>query len=653
MTTKLSPKRVIGKVAPIAGEGARGYLRRVAAYWRYGDMALLLALAGAREGAVDRPESAEKIAFALRLGVNEWQSMANSRLVEEGEPGLILFSGKPIGYGQFTAFHPRVCIECLRERLVEWKTWELMLMTSCASHGCKLIDACPKCAKTLRRNQAKIYLCSCGHDLRESKCEPADTASVALAVAIERAIGKSADYRSFLDIDAGFPTPLKDLELDQLLQLTYFLGRVTKDNNLGRSCYSFRRAALVESNAIVAKAGSLLADWPRNFVSFLNLKLQAFDWEQTSKVTEVYPVFYRGLYGKFSSSSFEFVRSAFEQFMLENWKGEAGGNSKWLSPASRSKLEWHPLFVAAREVGSGTVRRLLKSGELDVVFPRNGKGNSHRISAKSLNEWQHKRQSLITQAGLIRLLGLSRISVLSLVDAGLIRYAPSVHSARESFMLADGLQMLEAFGRRNPPLASVWDKTKSITIHEARKTILIRPERLACVFLAIIDDKLFPVAKTEMYSGIGGFIFSIADLQIHCHPADPSGKPVQYLNYSQSAQYLGIQSSALSCLLETGHLRPDGEGVRQKFRELLIPITQLEAFSKRYVAVAAIAKRLKMSSKVLLNQLKKRAIPVSAIAAKDGVRHLFVPRLVADKLEVPREPLSVAIGRKGERDLAA
>lgn len=73
-------ERVMKRVDPKPGESPRGYIRRVAREFYYGDPKWITTLANLREDDVDRSDCAEQLAYVLRLDAGEWRRIAYKRV---------------------------------------------------------------------------------------------------------------------------------------------------------------------------------------------------------------------------------------------------------------------------------------------------------------------------------------------------------------------------------------------------------------------------------------------------------------------------------------------------------------------------------------------------------------------------------------------
>lgn len=93
-----------------------------------------------------------------------------------------------------------VCPSCLKDAQFLKKTWLLKLVSTCSSHGCLLIDSCPKCNRQLDWNRPAPHLCRCEFDLREIS---AIQGNISVAKSVDIAIS-SQDMSTLVQMAENF-----------------------------------------------------------------------------------------------------------------------------------------------------------------------------------------------------------------------------------------------------------------------------------------------------------------------------------------------------------------------------------------------------------------------------------------------------------------
>jgi hypothetical protein len=206
------------------------------------------------------------------------------------------------------------------------------------------------------------------------------------------------------------------------------------------------------------------------------------------------------------------------------------------------KRDWCSLTEAIELIPMALLKRLLENGEIESSISFGIRGHIYyRIKRKSLQDWKSKNESeFISFIELGRVLGISEHQLSRLIKIGIIRKI-STHSYKQpSYIRQDALRLLDSLEKGNPPVTTVWDKTRYQTLSEARRSLLLSPERFSSVLMAIIDGRLSPVGRIPSIAGVLGYIFSNIELQMHSHVCATTSNSDINLKQDQAARFLGI-----------------------------------------------------------------------------------------------------------------
>jgi hypothetical protein len=636
--------RVIGRISVTPWEGPRGYLRRVARWWRYSSLLFILALANVRWKDIDSDGSSQRLAATLRLSISEWESIAYRR----ADPHKIWFSNHLISCRHLTYRYPRLCIECLRERYIEKCTWELDSLTVCPIHGSYLVDRCPRCGDRLSPECADVHVCRCGYDILASTPTEADLASTLLCSLIESNIYSNCQ-RSIDLATLGFPRELFDLTLEELLRLVRILGNYNIDGQLTHKLLRLKRTDPNAAQHATRDAAWVLTNWPDNFHLMLqHTQSKALESNTISGALTTFGGFYACLYDNLPDVHFNFLRDNFEQFMKAAWIGETRAHPRWLrGRLSRHDLEWCPLGDAISILGRTRLKQLIEQGKVrGVIREKRGRSNG-RISKTSLDQWKSKGKTSLNQRKIkdpsaenrmeiARRLDLSPKTVMRIAQTGMIRRSSEgVHA----FVREDALDIFRAFERNPVPEVSHCKTGSEIPLRRAMHDLLKPVERLTSFFLSILDGRIAPVARIAGSSGIGGYVFSRLELLIASRvksKEDLGGGT--YLSANNAAKFLSVCGYVITALINAGHLVGISTQTLKQYSEFLIPFDTLQVFDRRYVSLGALARRLEVPAKSLWFDLREKAVPFLSVPLNAGRGNaLFVPREIADQI---REPLA-------------
>jgi hypothetical protein len=148
----------------------------------------------------------------------------------------------------------------------------------------------------------------------------------------------------------------------------------------------------------------------------------------------------------------------------------------------------------------------------------------------------------------------------------------STYSYRQpSYIRQDALRLLDSLEKGNPPVMTVWDKTRYQTLSEARRSLLLSPERFSSVVMAILKGRLSPVGRTPSIAGILGYIFSNIELQMHSHTCVTTSNSDTNLNQGQAARFLGIPRNKFCSLVASGMLPFTSQKAANGFQEFIFP----------------------------------------------------------------------------------
>lgn len=314
-----------------------------------------------------------------------------------------LVFGSPVRRYFINAKMPKVCPDCLREGGYCRKIWELIPVTACPSHRRTLLDECPGCRGRITWVRRSVSVCPCGYDWREATPSPVEDSGLHAVLRIHRLCGLSSgeDFSG-----AGTKeTPADGLDLEHYLYALSFIagqheGALDATGRLfAKSRRRDRRNA--ELHGAFAGAAAVLEDWPVNFESFL-------DWRRTrlndsGSLTGLHKDFgslYPGLYFNLSQPPFDFMRRAFEDYVLSRWSGGYAGVIGRRKGAVLSGKRYVSKVEARNRlrVDAAYIDGLIAAGKLEAVVRMRGKKRMYLIERASLERLELElRESLVAE----------------------------------------------------------------------------------------------------------------------------------------------------------------------------------------------------------------------------------------------------------------
>jgi len=638
------------RVGAFRWESPRGYLCRVASAHGYDSPQWLAHLAGflRATAGLDREDHGPLIAHVLRLELEEWLAMSYRPVQGAGRFAQRMFCGRMVRADQFNYRRPRICPNCLGERPIWWAVWDLGLVAACPSHRCLLINQCPACGKDLAWRRPAVERCRCGADLRGVTGEAANPDLIAISTLIYHAAGFSPSTAAERELDDHyFPPELRRLALGSLLRLIRFLGLMGEDEKLRRKQRPFRRTDLITAIQASRAATAALKEWPRPFRQALRAMVpERVENSAVLKLGTVFENFYRHLFHVLPRNEFGFLHEAFEAFVVEEWKGLVRGQQRRLSIGTREKSMWISATRAEKRarIISKRLEDLVRQGKLEGMFSKPPRGRKHTecwIKRASLDQWIVTRDAeaaqYMSRPEAKRTLGLHHITVLRVAQAGLIRHVQGlepkfplgVHFIRE-----DVTRIKQAFEKHAVPVMEYSKPGELIALRHAMGNYLGRDSGLATVIRAVVDGELVPVAYTNRFRGITGYLFSSDQPRRYRTVRGIEAHPEGFLNYREAAAVLGVKTPVIRGLVAQGIL---SAAARYRFGlSKLVPAGDVQRFAEQYVATTVLAKRFNLNSWSFIRCLKQLGTPLLAVPISDAGRKpaLFLLKKVAAEVRI-------------------
>jgi hypothetical protein len=496
-----------------------------------------------------------------------------------------------------------------------------------------------------------VERCRCGTDLRIGAAEAASPDLVALNTLIYRAAVFSPGAAAELELgDCHFPLKVAQLGLEPLLRLIRFLGLLGGQASVRGKQRPLHWTDLLTAIEAGQTAAAALKDWPQSWCKVLRrIALEKTQNAAKLSLGESFGNFYRHLFYALPRSDFGFLHEGFDTFVVEDWKGVVRRGCRTLSAGTREKSMWISAQQAAKKahLNSTRVVELVRHRKLDGIFHKVRQRRQHTecwIKRASLDQWITARDADLAQymsrPEAQQTLGLHGLTILRIAEAGLIRYVQgSERYFRPGFyfLRADISKIKSGFERHAVP-AREFSKAGKLTALRYALIYLRCASGLPAVIRAVVDGALAPIAHTNQFPGITGYLFPSERLRKYRCVAGVQTPPEGFLNYSEAASRLGWTSAdVIAGLVAQGVLgasagHPNG-------RSKLVPASEIQRFSSKYIAVKSLAGHLDVTRDWLRSHLRRSGTPILAVPVGAGRRALFLPREVAAevRLTAPNE----------------
>jgi hypothetical protein len=387
-----------------------------------------------------------------------------------------------------------------------------------------LLNQCPACKSNLGWQRPAICECRCGIDLRDFATEHADKDLVAINTVIYHAAAFPLADEAKYDLAAyNFAAEMLKLRLGSLLRLVLWGGSIEK----GRLCskQKVEPRNLDAATEICRAAVTTLRDWPVPFLEALrNMLPPHSDNPDTLKFGRIFGAFYRYLYQDFPRREFGFLLNVFERLVIEDWKGFIRGGHhrpRYFSRAVLQNSRWVTVSEAAK-LASVSCRRILdciRRGQIENMLLTRPDGAKY-IKRESMERWIATRNleiahymSLSEAKGI---LGLSRRSIITLGQAGLIHYVKGydhLFASGYHFLRDDVMKIVRSFDKYSVPWRKYTYAGKLIALGDA--VIYFGHDVLPDLIRAVGAGELVPVAYAKLSHGISGYLFPTEKLETY------------------------------------------------------------------------------------------------------------------------------------------
>ena len=317
--------------------------------------------------------------------------------------------------------HPKICTACLREKSYVRRIWELAPVTTCPVHKCLLLDECPNCGKRISWTRPSVSYCTCDIDWRKYEATPLVDSELRVSRQIHLycnlQLSKSAVGREITS------NPLFNLKLNDFLSALFFVASQyaglmdTKGKHLAPSMRSSK------IHILLCNAWSVFENWPNNYFGFLDWRrTQVTSSESVRGLQRDFGEYKSALYKQLASSQLDFLRVAFEEYLIAHWDGGYTSHLKRLNEAARHNGK----YVSRREakellkVGVKSMDNLIAVGQIEAIVRKQGNARLILIERDSLHMFKRELDQSLYLKQVQALLGISHKRVLELVHHGLL-----------------------------------------------------------------------------------------------------------------------------------------------------------------------------------------------------------------------------------------
>lgn len=504
----------------------------------------------------------------------------------------------------------RWCPSCIVQAGWMRPIWRLKVATICTIHRTRLVQTCSECSSFPSLQEILHGACKCGRRFAETSIQAART-ELQIASALSDSLNGVVTL-NLGETEAKLVTP-------QLVRLICYTGQFIKGPLLRRPGKIRELEDISVAAELVAGTAKLLADWPSAFWTCLESFVDVAPAD--ASVRRVFGALYHVLYQDLRDPPFQFLRDAFELFLLEHWRGELCGRHRLFNLQTIQDHRHQGLARVARASGMGskTLRRMVHQDRFSANhFNFSAKRQLITIDREALARMLPDETAYLDLRSTAHLFGLKRSRLRQLIAHGAILADAKPDLARSNRWHLQRSEVLGLLGELRQGSVSIHADEKVVTLNQALRYWRISATEFGALIRATKQQKIeydFPSMNrlTEL---------RFRERDLHAWLRDMREATTAWVSISRAAELLGLKEQVVYELVARNFLvaeviAKNGHAIRR------IALPSLQQFDQTFIGVAALAKRKKTSSRALLRQIAIRPVTGPEI---DGARKYFFRR---------------------------
>lgn len=412
---------------------------------------------------------------------------------------------------------PKVCPQCLLEYGYCNRIWDCSLVTVCPIHRSLLVDICPRCKKRIGFARNKVSICPCGFDWRRRAQRQVSRGELVLSRQVYYLCG--ALPKQHISVKATGKNPLYDLSLRDLAVAVTFIAGLYESVSWAvgqptRSTKWFNK----DLHRLYPHAFMTFENWPNNLYHFLEeqaagvSKFNSRDGRLDTILSRAFYSFYKGLYKKMPGKQYDFIRSAFAEYLTARWRKHYARSSKLLTGSDALEGKAYTSVTEARRllrINHKLLFDLVRNGEIEFAIRNQGEELLYLLRLSDVERVKSAFELSVPASAVAAELGVSRTVVCQLGRAGYLqlRLRPAV----------DGYKSLRfdrsAAGKLLSKVSSRVKKVGKLSFQEtynfSAACQLTKPLGItvAMFIKAVVDGEVHPCAEISVLKGLLRFVF--------------------------------------------------------------------------------------------------------------------------------------------------
>lgn len=628
----IKKERLLKTVTPHSDESLMGYILRLTEINDYDTPSWILQLAELGPFLISDASFAFKsslnlLPFSKLTGGVEVEKLAALKY-EPTDPSREKYSsclvfGIPIPKCIIRLSRPKICPGCLRDFGYPRRIWELTPVTACPIHKCLLLQECPNCARPFSWLRNKVSRCRCGCEWRDCSSALVDDSALKVTRHIHDCChlptGEEKDRSRLADA-----SPLNEVDLQYFLSALFLVDSQLSGflDTTGTYLIHLRNIEVQEN---LSKALLIFDNWPENFYAFLDTLRARVKSEGYGGVKKEFNKINYALYRTLQSRQLDFIRSAFEEYLLTRWDGGQISNLSRFKKSTKLKSKYlsRSEAKALLRVENGAIDLHLACGRLQGVVRTNGSSRRYLIERSSVLKLKCELEQALNLKHIAPFLGSYPTRILELVGAGVLKpiCGPTVDGFGDwLFSVSEAKELLEQLRKRTA-------KSPNVKMHEVIDFSKVT-QMLGFVggsfprFIKdIIGGTICPCGENLKKVGFRRLLFSEPEVSSYLLALSRESNKDTY-TVSELTTILGLTEQAIYHLIAKGilpaHTKTDGPHPKR-----VVTRKDLNSFISTYVVLLKLTPELGTESGFLAKLLINRGIQPVSGGKKEGHRYVF------------------------------
>lgn len=544
-----------------------------------------------------------------------------------------LFFNLPVSQYLIRPKHPKVCPCCLLETTYNRRIWEFVLVTACPLHKCLLLDECPNCRKRIAWSRNRVAICGCGFDWRDYN--PTMIASTELHVtqqihwscqlvnSIDTEPSNSDKSNHLYTVDLQHFTSALLFIASQLADTVYKRRKRMVDTTGKNFARTMRNA---EIHSLLCKAWAVFSDWPENYFQFLEWRrLHTPKRRFIFGLNRDFSEYKCALYQQLASEQLDFMRSAFEEYLVTKWDGGHIANMRRISPYIRMNSRYVSRKDAQKflHIKVEGVDTLIALGKLKAVVRNNGRSRAILIERASLESIKHEFEHSLSLKQAAGILGISSRRVYELIECNLLRpfKGEGIDGRSDWTFRSEEIKCLLAAVIGRLTKGSRVATGDNISFLKALRK-LVRVNIGIGQFIQTILDSTIRIVGVSTKPGVASLIFSKSDIKDYITELERI-RLGETFSVPEVAKHLGIGVTNTHFLIAKGIVKIRRQAVKGHY-DLRISKSAVDLFNSTYVLPAKLARQFDTTSTRLTNLLISHGVnPISGPKVDGGKQYVF------------------------------